>query len=377
MKLKKKNIFFLLLILFLLYALWLGFNILKSKTYKVTLAKATPLEIQGVYHIHTTFSDGTKDLDEIVKIASSADLDFIILTDHGRPNYDSYSRQGWKEEVLVLAGSELSVSRGHLVGLDFELPTSRFSQNAEIAVYQINAKGGFTIICHPYSKVQWSWGKFIDYSGIEIINADSMLKKDILLSLPYLPALLIKPEYALLKILDSPHRNLRKWDELNKIHPIYGYFSTDAHRLYQPAFDFLRLHLLLKTRLSTHFETARYQVYETLKRGRFYNSIHAAAHAGGFRFWGEKRKKMIPMGGSTLLDYPVKLHIKAPFSFSKEIHLVHNGKNVFQSSEENSSYETALPGTYRVEVYLRERTPLAKNVPWIVSNPIFLREAKK
>ncbi len=376
MKLKKK-IFFLLLILFLLYALWLGFNILTFKTYKASLPKTSPLEIEGVYHIHTTFSDGKKDLDEIAKIASLAALDFIILTDHGSPNYDSYANQGWKEKVLVLAGSELSVSRGHLVGLDFKLPTSRFSQNAETAAYQIKTKGGFTIICHPYSKVQWSWGEFINYSGIDIINADSMLKKDILLSLPYLPALLIKPEYALLKILDSPHRNLRKWDELNKIHPLYGYFSTDAHRLYQPAFDFLRLHLLLKTPLSKHFETARYQVYETLKRGRFYNSIHAAAHARGFRFWGEKRKKMIPMGGSTFLDYPVKLHIKAPFSFSNEIHLVHNGKKIFQSSEENSSYETAQPGTYRIEVYLRERTPLAKNVPWIVSNPIFLREVKK
>lgn len=83
------------------------------------------------------------------------------------------------------------------------------------------------------------------------------------------------------------------------------------------------------------------------------------------------------MGGTASLDYPVKLHIKAPFPFAKEIHLVHNGKKVFQSSEENSSYETAQPGTYRVEVYLRERSPLPKNVPWIVSNPIFLREAKK
>ena len=193
MKLKKKKIFFLLLILFLLYALWLGFNILTFKTYKDTLPKTSPLEIEGVYHIHTTFSDGKKDLDEIAQIASLAALDFIILTDHGSPNYDSYANQGWKEKVLVLAGSELSVSRGHLVGLDFKLPTSRFSQNAETAVYQINAKGGFTIICHPYSKVQWSWGKFINYSGIDIINADSMLKKDILLSLPYLPALLIKP----------------------------------------------------------------------------------------------------------------------------------------------------------------------------------------
>jgi hypothetical protein len=29
------------------------------------------------------------------------------------------------------------------------------------------------------------------------------------------------------------------------------------------------------------------------------------------------------------------------------------------------------PGVYRAEVYLRERTPLAPGVPWILSNPIY------
>ncbi len=83
------------------------------------------------------------------------------------------------------------------------------------------------------------------------------------------------------------------------------------------------------------------------------------------------------MGSTVILDSPVTINIKAPFPFAKDVHLVHNGKKIFSSNEESISYEAAHPGTYRVEVYLTERSPLGKNIPWIVSNPIFLREDEK
>jgi len=206
------------------------------------------------------------------------------------------------------------------------------------------------------------------------MNADSMLRKDILVSLPYLPALLLKPKYFLLKIVDSPDRNLRKWDELNILHPIYGYLSVDAHLLYRPLFDSFHLHLLLQRPLSEDFDQASQQIFEALKEGRFYNSIHAAAHGQGFRFWGEKGAEIINMGSEAILDSPVTIHVQDPFPFATEKHLIHNGKDIFSSSEENVSYTASQPGVYRVEVYLKERSPLRKNIPWIISNPIFLRE---
>ena len=377
MKLRKKKILLFLLAIFLLYVLWLSINVLRFRTYKAPASKSYPLEIEGVFHIHTAYSDGRKSLDEIAKLASQANIDFIILTDHGNPNKESYSGQGWKEGVLALAGSEISVSRGHLVALGFKLPSGYFSPNAEEAFYEIREAGGFSIISHPYSKIGWSWGEFIDYSGMDIISGYYMLRRNVFASLLSLPALLLKPEYALLKMFDRPHRSLRKWDELNNLHPIYGYFSADAHLLYRPALNLLRLHLLLQSPLSKDFDTAQLQVYEALRKGRFYNSIHAAAHAHGFRFWGEKGGKTTPMGSTALYDSPVTLHIEAPFPFAKDIHLVHNGKMIFRSAEDSISYEAAHPGTYRVEVYLTERSPLGKNIPWIISNPIFLREDDK
>ena len=373
----KKKILIVFLALFALYILWLSIGLLSFKTYKNAEHKEYPLEIEGVYHIHTIFSDGKKGIDEVEKIASQAPLDFIILTDHGRPNYESYACQGWREDLLVLAGSELSSSRGHLVALGFNLPSQSFSQNAEDSVYEIQGKGGFSIIAHPYSKTKWSWGEFVGYSGIEIMNADTMLRTNILSSLFYLPAILLNPKYFLLKILDNPRRNLRKWEELNTDHTVYGYFSTDAHFFYSTLFDLFHLHILISSPLSKDFDKAKNQVYDALKKGRFYNSVHTAAQASGFRFWGEQGAEKIPMGGKASPDSPVNLNIQAPFSFDKEIHLIHDGKVIYRSTEESASYLTSEPGTYRVEVYLKERSPLRKNIPWILSNPIFLREDKK
>lgn len=372
---KKKRILFVLLALFLVYILWLGFILLRFKPNKSSQASLS--EVEGVYHIHSRFSDGRKPVDKIIRVASRVRLDFIILTDHGKPNFDSLLSEGWKEGVLVLAGSELSVSRGHLVALGFKLPSTDFSQNTEQAVHEIAALGGFSIIAHPYSKVRWSWGEFVGYSGIEVINANAMLKRNFIFSLPYLPALLIKPEFYLLKILEDPSLTLKKWDELNNSHQVYGYFSTDAHLLYRPLFSLLHLHLLLEHPLSADFETAKREVYEALRRGKFYNAIDAASKAKGFKFWATNGNKITPMGETLFFNSPVTLEIEAPFPFAKEVHLLLDGKTILRSLEKTVSFEPTQAGTYRVEVYLKERSPLAHNIPWIVSNPIFLRKDKE
>ena len=361
--------------LFLLYIAWLSFQLLNFKTYKTSSLKPTTTEIEGAYHIHSLFSDGRASIDKIAHWAAQAKLDFIILTDHGCPNFNCQASQGWKEGVLVLAGSELSVNRGHLVGLGFRKPAQPFSPTAEEAVYQINAQGGFTIIAHPYSKVSWSWGKFVDYAGLEIINANSMLKTNIWPSLPYLPAFFLRPQYILLKMLDNPWKNLRKWDELNRSHPIYGYYSIDAHLLYQPLFNLFHLHLCLNRPLAADFNDASRQIYTALKKGHFYNAIDAAAEAKGFKFFASSRDKakIFPMGAVVKTSFPVFLNIKVPFSLAKEIRLIQDGQTVLRSPHEEIVYEAEAAGIYRVEVYLKEKSPLGKEIPWILSNPIFLR----
>jgi len=378
---KKKWILSVFIFLFALYLIWLAALVLRYKKPRANLPErqGPPYEVEGVYHIHTRFSDGQSTPEKIAKIASRKSLSFIILTDHGNPNLACLAVQGWKDKVLVLAGSELSVSRGHLVALDFSLPGVPFSQNAEQAAQEVEACAGFSIIAHPFSKVRWSWGKAFEFSGLEIVDTDTMIKRNFFSALPYLPAALVKPGLYLLKTLDNPSQTLRKWDELNAQPPVYGYYSADAHLFYSALFSCFRLHVLLQEPLSQDFEIAKAQIFGALRQGRFYNAIEAARPARGFLFWAERGQASFEMGSTIPFDpkAQVTLRVRAPFPFKVNTHLIRNGETILSSEERDISLTPELPGVYRVEINLRGWSPLAQNVPWIISNPIFLREDEK
>jgi hypothetical protein len=364
-----------------LYFVWLGALVLRYNQPRdmPSRREGPPFETQGVYHIHSTFSDGHSTVEEIASIASRKSLDFIILTDHGNPNLASMAAQGWKDNVLVLAGSEISTSRGHLVALDFNPPSVPFSQNADLAAREVKACGGFSVIAHPYSKVHWSWGQSMESSGLEIIDNNTTIRKNLLSSLPYLPAVLVKPGLYLLKTLSRPSQTLRKWDQLNAQPPVYGYFGSDAHLFYSGLFSCFKLHVLLPEPLSRDFDTAKAQVLGALRKGRFYNAIDAARSAGGFLYWAERGKTKFTMGSIIPFNAEARLRllVRAPFPFATETRIVLNGKSVQSSGESKISFTPRQPGVYRVEVYLKEWSPLARDIPWVVSNPIFLKEAEK
>lgn len=361
-----------------LYFLWLGSVLLRYRAGREMPAgeKRPTHEVQGVYHIHTTFSDGRKPVEKVVAAASSEGLDFIILTDHGNPNRASLASQGWKEGLLVLAGSELSVSRGHLVALGFRPPDKMFDQNAEVAAQEVAAAGGFTVIAHPYSKTRWSWGEFAGYSGIEIVDSDSMLKNNFRRAIPYLPMLLLSPRIFLLKTLERPSQTLRKWDELGATQRVSGYFSADAHLAYKILFSCFRLHVLLDEPLAVEFEKARAQVFNSLRRGAFYCAVNSARPASGFAFWLESQGGRFEMGSAVTLGLSsqMSLRARAAFPFAVETQLLRDGDVVLRTEGTDLSFPCDRPGVYRTEIHLRGRSPLARDFPWIISNPIYIRE---
>jgi hypothetical protein len=201
-----------------------------------------------------------------------------------------------------------------------------------------------------------------------------MLSDNVLRIAPIFPALAIKPRYVLLKMLRRPTKTLKKWDELNLIHPTYGFFSVDAHTFYSSLLPSLQLHVFLKKTLSKKYSEAARQVFSALHHGYFYSAVDAAAQADGFEFWAQKGTKKISMGEETVFDSPVTLHVRSLFPFAQEVHLIHDGKKIVVTSKGNLIHDSKDPGFYRVEVYLKAKTPLHKDIPWILSNPIYLRK---
>jgi len=357
------------LIALFVYIAWLAWQITGFKAYESDPLKIREsasgrpdFEIEGVYHVHSRFSDGRKTVDQIARTAARENVDFVLLTDHGNPNEQALDAQGRKNGVLVIAGTELSVNRGHLVALGFERPdrTQAFSREAEDAAGQVGALGGFSIIAHPYSKTRWSWGRQDAFDGIEIMDMDSMAKGHFLGALPFLPALIVRPKLVLLKMIHAPEQNLRKWDEMLLRHPVLGFFSADVHLLYGPVFGIFRLHVILDDPPAEDFDTAKRQVLDSLRRGRFFSAVDGAASASGFRF--------SVRDGS--------LRAEAPFSFAHETVIIHDGRAVFRSGDTAVTFSPLQAGVYRAEVYLRARSPLARDVPWIISNPITYGDRK-
>jgi predicted metal-dependent phosphoesterase TrpH len=88
------------------------------------IAPPDSVDVSCVVHVHTTYSDGTASVGELVAAAAEAGADAVLVTDH-----DSLGarRDGWEGrhgKVVVLVGTEVSPKQGHYLafGVDREIP---------------------------------------------------------------------------------------------------------------------------------------------------------------------------------------------------------------------------------------------------------------
>ncbi len=143
-------------------------------------------------HIHTTFSDGTIPIEEVVKIYGEAGFDAIAITDH---LFDTQSPRSlelydegksikdlngyfnkieevsrWAQEtydLLVIPGLEICnlLEDYHILGIDLKEAVNP-NQNAEGVIEEIHRQGGLAIASHPHLKLSY----FIENDKVSIKN---------------------------------------------------------------------------------------------------------------------------------------------------------------------------------------------------------------
>ncbi len=143
-------------------------------------------------HIHSTFSDGTVPVEEIVKIYGEAAFDVIAITDH---LFDTQSPRSlelydegksikdlkgyfckieevsrWAQEtygLLVIPGLEICnlLEDYHILGIDLKEAVNP-NQNAEGVIEEIHRQGGLAIASHPHLKLSY----FIEDDKVSIRN---------------------------------------------------------------------------------------------------------------------------------------------------------------------------------------------------------------
>ena len=369
---------------------------------QIETARPDDTTYRGVFHVHSTESDGGGTAEEIAEAARGADLDFVVLTDHGDGTNPTPPR--YIDDVLILAGVEISTNGGHYIALGMPQSPYPLGGDAKGVVEDVRRLGGFGVVAHPYSpREALRWQDFtLPVDAIEWINGDSQWRGAGVM--PLLSASLhywLRPVGSLNALLYRPIDTMNMWNAMASNRHVTGLAGLDAHaRLatgsgeegyngglvfrfpwYEDLFQLFGLHVSLERTLTMNAETDSRAIVASLQRGEFYSSVEGQATPAKFEFFGTQTDGTpVKMGDTTpgTQDLDLVANVTAPTGAL--IRLLQNGTTVAESTNlelthnVNASDSNAV---YRIEVYLSENRVLDE-VPWVVSNPIFVggREAE-
>lgn len=126
--------------------------------------------IRGAWHVHTTRSDGRGTLDEVVRAAREAGLQYVVVSDH---NVLSPGEEGYRDGVLVVQATEASTRYGHVVAVGVSRALSP-DELDDGPLQAIAALGGQAVIAHPLHPRRpfsgWGTGP---WKGFEVVSNDS------------------------------------------------------------------------------------------------------------------------------------------------------------------------------------------------------------
>ena len=343
-------------------------------------------EYVGAIHIHSVFSDGSGEIQEIVKFATEADLDFLILTDHNTLRALHEGFEHWYDNTLLLVGCEINdkENKNHYLAFGInETPSTRTP--AKEYVRKVKEAGGIGFLAHPLEKrssmkehppYPWTEWDCEDFTGIEIWNHMSEWMEGLTEQNKY--NYFVHP----LKSIIGPSKDtLKVWDKLNFKRKVVGIGGVDAHAHkvnvmgfvefevfpYKVLFKSIRTHILVGDKLDISNENekiikSKEIIYEAISLGRCFVSNYYQGDARGFKFIAELNGEIFEMGDSIPLGHAVKLIVNLPESIGL-INLIFNGEIKKSIETSKAEFTVSEKGVYRVEVY-------RENNAWIFSNHI-------
>jgi hypothetical protein len=284
-------------------------------------------DYRGIIHCHSFLShdsDGT--IEEITAACRIVGVDFVMMTDHPADVPEGEPTTGLHGGVLFFAGAEKQ-NRLWIEDMVF--------------------------VAHPEEFKQWDDAALV---GMEIYNTHADTKKD--------PKLLDGLKYdgirRFLGFWDPPTDFLKKWDAMAQRRRFVGIAGNDAHQNirigkvqldpYEYVFRFVNTHVLAES---------RDDIVEALRAGHAYVAFEMETPATGFRF---------AAGDSIMGDEaPVGCRLRVTLPRPAPMRIVRDGEVV---AVDRLDFVADRPGVYRVEV---DQTIQGRVLPWIYSNPIYVR----
>jgi carbohydrate binding protein with CBM11 domain len=373
------------------FVLLLAGAVLAALALRVALWRPRPVQgappddgftrVGGIVHVHTTLSDGGGMPEEVAAAAKKAGLRFVVLTDHN--NLDAKPFEGEHDGVLVLVGTEISTTAGHVLGLGIPDPVFRFSGDGQDALDDVRDLGGAAFAAHPLSPredFRWTGWELPGPWGIELVNGDSQWRAAGWPRLLRTAALYgLSSRYALLGSLTPPDETLGRWDAMLARRDVAGIAGADAHaRLvvrknqavrfpsYESLFGLVQDHVVLDRPLSGQAGPDGQAILAALAKGRCYVGLDALAPAGEFSFTAEAAGRRFTMGDTVAPEPGLELRAGGRMPAGSRVTIRRDGA-VAAEGESSVEVSAAEPGVYRAEV----RVP-GWSAPWILSNPIYV-----
>ena len=346
-------------------------------------------DVSCVVHVHSTYSDGTATVPELLAAAREAGAEAVLLTDH-----DSLGarRDGWEgthDGVFLLVGTEVSPREGHYLAFGVEQEIAHAGRSASEIALAVRAAGGVGFAAHPFSdgghmlhpplarKIvrPHGWPALEDgCDGIELwsLTTDAAEAwRTPAAAWRWLRA----PEAAVAQ--GPPVAHLCRWDELSARRRLPALAGLDGHapgvrlrgRVHSPlsharTFGLLRTHLLCERPLVGDAGADRATLLAALRSGAAWITCPFVAPAHGARFWAERADgTTIAMGGEAPAG---RARLQARLPAPADIVLVGDGTPLRRARGDTLDVEVELPGVYRIEARIDGRF-------WLASNPIHLR----
>ena len=250
------------------------------------------------------------------------------------------------------------------------------------------------VVAHPDSaKAELAWSDWdLPVAGLEWMNLDSGWRDE---SRPRLVRAAIdsfvRPGPALASLQDRPAVTLARWDEIGASRTMVGLAGHDAHggwsrrteegsrwrvpgflsggvASYDSSFATFAIRAVLDQRLTGDAARDARLVLDATRAGHIYTAVDAIAGPAWVDYRGTHGTRVVGMGDVlTFVDGTV-LTFRSTLPAGAAAVLLRDGVEVATSDRGELRFTAPGPGAYRVEV----RAPRWA-VPWVVTNPIYLR----
>jgi len=350
------------------------------------------VDYQGVIHVHSSLGGhSTGTFAELIAAAKANQLDFVIMTEHPEPDFNTAAMtlNGRFGGVLFVNGNEVVTSNGDRMLLIAGSGTASApgSQTTEAVVAIQNGSGRLSIAAYPTESRSWQTSAV---DGVEVYNlfANTREANKLFLFFDGLWSYRTYSDLMFANFFSRPSENLSRWDEAiaagkrrliatagNDAHSNIGLSVNDASGKqwlgvkldpYERSFRVVRTHVLIRKEKGL----TRESLLEAISQGHCYVSFDLFGNGKGFSFAASGAETKI-MGDE--IAFADGLRLTATTPLAGRFVLFKDGGLIDQKSGSKAEFAIYTKGVYRLEVYLDSLPPPATGKPWILSNPIYIR----